>query len=210
MEQRSPEWLKERQGHCTASRARHAMGLTENGTPKKDGTYSDTREKYMIEVLAERMAGFTPDHFVSEPMRWGIEQEPFARLEYERVNDVLVRQEGFRHHPTIEFLGGSPDGLIVGKKRGVEFKCPQPTTHIKWVKSGVIPDAHKPQMLCLMLCYGYTEWDFVSFDPRMKAGPVLWQRTYTPTDEELKHCESELKKFLEETEAEFQNITEAA
>ena len=210
MEQRSPQWLKERQGHCTASRAKDAMGLTAAGTPKKDGSYSDTREKYMIEVIAERMTGFTPDHFVSEAMQWGIDQEPFARIEYERVNEVLVRQEGFRHHPSIEFLGGSPDGILVGQRKGVEFKCPTPTTHIKWIKNGVVPDEHKPQMLCLMLCYDFTEWDFVSYDPRMREGPKLWQRKYQPTDDELKNCESELKKFLDEAESEFHNIVEAA
>lgn len=58
----------------------------------------------------------------NEATEYGVTHEPDALAAYCQQTDLDVEQVGFMVHPTIDWMGGSPDGLV--SDRVVEFKCP--------------------------------------------------------------------------------------
>ena len=161
VEQGSSAWLAARQGRITASRIKDAMNYL------KKGGESQKRADYRMDLIAERLTGLTTETFVTGAMQWGIDNEPFARAEYELLTDRIVDAVGFIVHPRLDCSGASPDGLV-GDDGGVEIKCPNTTTHLEWMLAGVVPEEHTAQMMWCMACSGRNWWDFVSFDPRIK------------------------------------------
>lgn len=181
-EQGSDVWLKAREGKQTASRMADVLNykMPSAAAAKQaefalvrdavaagvKGDESEARANYRVELIAERLTGLACDFYVSPEMKWGTEQEPFARAAYEITTGNFLDQVGFVLHPTLDYLGASPDG-IYGRHGGAEFKCPKSTTHLKWMMAGVVPEEHIPQMDAEMLCCEIDWIDFVSFDPRM-------------------------------------------
>ena len=120
-----------------------------------------------MQLLTERLTGIPCDYaYENAAMKWGHDQEPFARILYAERMKKVVRQVGFIPHPTIEMSGASPDGLI-DTEGLLEIKCPQSFTHVNYILDGVVPDQYKPQMIWQMICTGRIWCDFVSYDPRM-------------------------------------------
>lgn len=158
--QGSREWFEARCGTITASRTGDVVAIKVNGEAKVE------RDHYRAELVAERLTRQPYPRFVSQDMRWGLEQEPFARAAYELDRGVLVETAGFVLHPDIAGFGCSPDGLI-GDDGLLQIKCPATATHLKWLLAGAIPEEHCPQMLSEMSCTGRIWCDFMSFDPRM-------------------------------------------
>jgi hypothetical protein len=166
--QGTPEWKAARAGKITGSRMPDVM------TKLKNGGDSKVRTSYKAQIIAEILTGEPQDDlFISGPMRRGIELEPFARAAYEMKTDVMVDQVGFVIHPNVTRLGCSPDGLV-GEEGMVEFKCPLPATHIKYLLEGGAPEEYQPQLLTeLAVCE--RKWnDFVSFCPEMPEGLQLF------------------------------------
>ena len=161
IEQGSAEWFAMRAGKITASRIADVMA-------KGKGTAeSVTRAKYRAQVVAERLTGTSQeDGYESEAMRRGTEQEPFARAAYEAEKGVFVDQVAFVIHPAILNAGCSPDGRV-GDEGGCEIKCPNTSTHIRWIIAGEVPAEHLKQMHWCMAVTGAQWWDFVSFDGRL-------------------------------------------
>lgn len=161
MEQGSLEWFAARAGKITASRIGDVMAKG------KGNAESVTRAKYRAQIVAERLTGVSQeDGYETEAMRRGTEQEPFARAAYEADRSVLVDQVAFVVHPQIANAGCSPDGLI-GADGGCEIKCPNTSTHIRWIIAGEVPAEHQKQMYWCMAVTGAKWWDFVSFDSRV-------------------------------------------
>lgn len=161
MEQQTPEWFAARAGKITASRIGDVMAKG------KGNAESVTRAKYRAQIVAERLTGVSQeDGYETEAMRRGTEQEPFARAAYEADRAVLVDQVAFVVHPKIANAGCSPDGLI-GADGGCEIKCPNTSTHIRWIIAGEVPAEHQKQMYWCMAVTGAKWWDFVSFDSRV-------------------------------------------
>jgi putative phage-type endonuclease len=201
--QGSGAWLSARAGCLTASRMADAMAMLKSGKP------SESRNKLLIEILAERMTGDAAPHFVNDAMRWGIEQEPHAKSAYEAVSGNLLDACGFILHPSIEHFGASPDAFL-DADAVVEFKCPTTTTHIGWLLAGAMPEQHKPQVLAQLACTGRTRAVFVSFDPRMPMARQLFVKEWTPKLEEIQAVEFAAMSFLEDLDAMFAQLTEAA
>jgi hypothetical protein len=132
----------------------------------KRGGEAASRRDYRAELIAERLTGGAEDHYVSKEMKFGTEQEPFARTAYEIVTENIVDQVGFIFHPRLDFAGASPDGLI-GEDGGLELKCPKTTTHLAYMIAGTVPKEYQDQMLWNMACAEREWWDFASYDPRM-------------------------------------------
>ena len=195
--QRTAEWFAARVGCLTASRAAAAIERTKAGKPTA---------KYaamLDEIIVERLTGEPAEHFETPAMRWGTEHEDEAREAYELATGELVEQTGFVPHPSIEYLGASPDGLI-GDDGLLEIKCPNTLTHIQRVRAGVVPDEYKPQMLVQLLCTGRKWVDFVDFDPRIPAqyaSKRLLIVRYEPTAEELETASIRCQEFLAEVDA---------
>jgi putative phage-type endonuclease len=193
-DQGSAQWLEIRRGKITASRIADVMDFL------KKGGEGASRRNYRTELLAERLSGRSEEHYVSPEMEWGSEFEPHARAAYEIANDVMVDQVGFILHPTFDYAGSSPDGLV-GTDGYVEFKCPKTTTHLKWMMAGIVPPEHQEQCLWNMLCADRQWADFVSYDPRLPDGLKISAVRMQRDDERIAAIEAEVARFNDEVEA---------
>lgn len=190
MEQGSAAWFALRTGKVTASKVSDVVGKTQKG-------WAAPRALYMGQLVAERLTDQISETFVNPAMRWGTEQEPFARAAYSFLNDVEVEEIAFVAHPTIAWSGASPDGLI-GKEGGVEFKCPTSATHIETILGGICPEKHVNQIQWQMACTGRLWWDFASFDPRMPEEMQLFVRRVARDDAYIAELEQMVIEFLGE------------
>ena len=152
--QKTAEWFDARLGKATASAVHRLMG--------KKGPAE--RQKYMLEVARELINGSSVEHYVSKAMDIGSEFEGDARRAYFLRTGNDPKLTGFVLHPTLDYFGASPDGLI-GKDGGVEIKVPLPSTHWKYIADGGVPEDYVPQMQANMLCCERQWWDFVSYCP---------------------------------------------
>lgn len=196
----TPEWVAARRGCLTASRMKHALDILKSG---KSGA---ERQRYLMELVAERMTGFAVDHFVTDAMQHGLDNEAPAVKAYEIQTGIKCALAGFYLHDTIDFFGASPDRLV-GSDGLVEFKCPSTTKYIGWLRDGEVPEEHLPQILA-QLAVTRRQWcDFVAYDPRVVLGPKLFIKRYTQTTAELAAVEAGAKKFLDEVDALFMAVT---
>lgn len=104
-EQGSEAWLAARKGCITGSRFKDCRDKLKSGGPSKACI------AYAQDTARERIGGIAPAKFQNAAMRTGTEQEPLARLAYERRTGNLVEEVCF--FTTEDGLFGlSPDGLI--------------------------------------------------------------------------------------------------
>jgi putative phage-type endonuclease len=156
-------WLRARCGRITASRMADVMAvLKRKSGDKGPGEPAAARINYCNELVTERLTGIANNHYVSKDMENGTFLEPIARAEYEMATGLSVDLTGFVEHSRLPFSGASPDGLIP-TTRGIEIKCPRPTTHIRWRREGGVPKEHQPQMFWTMACCDLEAVDFVSY-----------------------------------------------
>ena len=198
IEQRTEEWFAARLGKVTASRVADVIAKTKTG-------YSASRENYMTQLVLERITQTKSEGFTSAAMEWGTDQEPFARAAYEAAQGVMVEEVGFVPHPTIEWAGASPDGLV-GDDGCVEIKCPNTATMIETLLSQKVPGKYITQMQFQMACTGRKWCDYVSFDPRMPAKAQMFVRRVDRDDEYIAEIEAEIVKFLAEVDSQVQKL----
>jgi putative phage-type endonuclease len=122
-EQRTEEWLQARKGKITASVAAACLGLC---------PYTSRQEAWR--KIMGKSKGDDNRH-----TRWGTEFEATAREAYEVETGNLVEETGFWAHPTIPWLGASPDGLV-GRDGLAEIKCPSKLPLL-------VPIHHRIQMI---------------------------------------------------------------
>jgi putative phage-type endonuclease len=190
-EQGSNEWLLERLGHVTGSRVSDALA--------KKGTA--TRDNYLWQLVAERLTGQVQESFTNAAMIRGTEQEPIARAAYEAHTGNFVDQTGFTKHPTIEWFGASPDGLIGGDGL-VEIKNPNTSTHLQYRKSGQPPSKYRYQMMAQLACTGRKWCDFVSFDSRLPESKQLFVVRFEPDAKDMEAMLEAVQEFLDEVKRE--------
>lgn len=190
VEQGSDEWHLLRLGHVTASNISDVMAKGKSGE-------AITRKKYKTKLLAERLTGQKQESFSSSAMEWGVEQEQFARMAYEVSNDVLVDKTGFWHHPTIKWVGVSPDGLVDNDGL-VEIKCPNTTTHLDYIMDNKVPTDYYKQIQCQLWATGKSWCDFVSYDPRLPTKNQLFVKRCMRDEKLIAEMENEVLIFLAE------------
>lgn len=198
--QRSDEWFAARLGKVTASRVADLMAKTKTG-------YSTSRDNYMAQLVLERITGQKAESFSSAAMQWGTDQEPFARAAYEAAKDVMVEEQGFASHPTIEMAGASPDGLV-GDDGLVEIKCPNTATMIETLLTEKVPAKYHAQMQFQMACTGRKWCDYVVFDPRMPAKAQLFIKRVNRDDKFIAEMEAEIVKFLAEIQTQVEKLNQ--
>lgn len=186
MIQGSEEWFAARLGRATASRFSDILATTKTGP-------AASRANYMAQLVCERMTGKVEESFESTAMKWGTENEPFARMAYEAQTGLIVEETGFIQHPEM-LAGASPDGLI-GADGGFECKCPNTATHIETLLKGM-PAKHIPQVQGCMWLAGRKWWDFVSYDPRMPEKLQLYVQRIQRDEEYIVKLESAVMTFL--------------
>lgn len=184
-EQRSPEWYAARRGVPTASEFANII------TPKK-GEYAAAADTYINQLIDELMRpdaglGFTGNRHTER----GEILEDDARELYAFERELVPQQVGFILNDA-GTLGCSPDSLI-GEDGGLEIKCPDGPTHVKWVRAGGIPDEHKPQVHGSLIITGRAWWDFLSYCPGYE--PLLVRVTPDGFTEKL---QGHLDRFLRE------------
>ena len=105
--QKSKEWYEMRSNMLTAS---------DWGTVLGENHYSNSNE-----VLKKKCGD---DNFVTNAaMQWGNKYEEVAVLIYKNRNNVEIWDFGCLRHPSIPFLGASPDGITPDGIM-LEIKCP--------------------------------------------------------------------------------------
>ena len=190
IEQGSPEWFAMRLGKVTASRITDVLAKVKTGE-------AVTREDYRTELVVQRLTNQPSEPFTNAAMEWGTEQEPMARIAYEAQANVFVEQVSFVEHPTIEWFGCSPDGLV-GEEGLIEIKCPSSKNHIKYLLGGKPPAKYVPQMQCQMAVTGRKWCDFVSYDPRLPEDLQLFVVRLERDVSFIMSMEEEVDKFLKE------------
>lgn len=192
-EQGTAQWLDARRGKITASRIVDVLDYL------KKGGEGAGRKNYRIDLIAERLSGFSEEHFVSPEMKWGTYCEPMARTAYEMERNTMVESVGFVMHPESDFTGASPDGLV-DEDGALEIKCPKTTTHIKWLMAGDVPEEHQAQCLWVMACTGRKWCDFASYDPRLPDGLKLFIARMHSDKEKIEAIYSEVVRFDSEVD----------
>jgi len=214
VEQHSNAWWQARLGNCTGSRVADALSMLKRASNGRvAGDSSQARLDYMLELALGRITGIVPEHFVTAAMEWGIENEKFAVAAYEVVSGNETSRVGIAAHPRIERFLASPD-RYVNHDGVLEVKAPNSTTHIAYLKAGVIPSEYEYQCMAELACSGREYLDFVSFDPRfpVKLQVFIAPRMYhSEWAEKIAIMEDGVRKFLAETEtltAELQQLAE--
>ncbi len=162
--QLSEEWWTARRGVPTASNFGRIL------TPAKM-QYSKSAIEYIYELIAERVALVPPwlstegRPFRNTAMQNGVDCEPEARRFYAMELDVDVREVGICLTDDGRF-GASPDGLI-GKDGGLELKCPELKTHIKYLHEGILPPEYLFQVHGHLYVMDVDWVDFMSYHPAL-------------------------------------------
>lgn len=206
--QGSEEWLRDRAGKATGSNAKCILAKIKSGE-------AAARRDYRTDIVTERLTGApAPQGFVSNEMKWGTEQEPFARMAYEEKTGAIVSEAGFVYLPDLA-AGCSVDGFVrsEGVEGIIEIKCPKTATHIGYLLSRCMPSEHLAQVVHNLWVTGAQWCDFVSYDPRLPGPLQLLVIRVTADAATIKNHEAEVLAFLkecDELEAELKQLLEAA
>ncbi|RZZ85651.1 lambda exonuclease family protein [Pseudoxanthomonas winnipegensis] len=166
MIQGTDEWLALRTGKLTGSRFADLMAVTRSGP-------SASRANLIVAVALERLTGEPEQTFQNDAMRRGTALEPFARGAYEALTGELVEQVSFVTHPSLDFVGVSPDGLI-GDDGLIEVKCPASQhKHLLALRDGSHAKEYRWQIQGQLWVTGRQWCDAVSYDPRFPSGLQL-------------------------------------
>jgi len=193
-EQGSPEWFSAKLGVISASNIKNVLA--------KKGT--EARAGYISELVAQIATGEMPE-VNARALEWGRFQEENARSAYEFAADVEVIQIGFIYGLD-KRIGCSPDGIINGKKKGVEIKCPFTSkVHVDFLAMDKIKLDYIYQVQFSMWVADFGEWDFCSFDPRFKK-QLLKIHTLERDPEMMKRFDDEVPAFIAEMDAVLKKI----
>jgi putative phage-type endonuclease len=200
-EQRTSTWMKWHSGRLTASRMCDLMAYSK--VKGKETQELLSRRDYRDELVAERLTGQMSQHFVSQQMKRGNEEESYARSAYEVDQDVEVDQIGFVIHETYGWAGCSPDGWI-GREKGLEIKNLTTVNHLALWKSKHVPQEYYDQIQWNMFVCEFDAWEFVSFDSRLFQRAPHLQLLIIPVQRDEKRIgelEAEGKKMDAEIKA---------
>jgi len=173
------EWQLARVGIFTASEFDSLVSPT--GVIRK----GEGVETYLCKKLAERWIGGQLPSYTAFAMEQGtiLEEQaiPYAEFEY----SMKIRQVGFVSTDNGR-VGCSPDGLIGfdesklrpteaspyvlnGNESGIEIKCPNLDTHIKYLLAGKLPTDYIAQVQGSMFITGCKTWHFLSYRRNLPA-----------------------------------------
>lgn len=195
--QGTTRWLQMRAGIPTASEGDRII------TPKGVAAAETTSEKYIFELLAERITG---QPAIEAPKLWwaerGKELEEQARTGYEFDRDVEVSPVSFITDDLGRW-GCSPDGLV-GEDGLVEFKAPNCADHMALLmKSGVAFKKYGIQcQFQLFVCQDRKFVDLSSYFPGLPQAIVRIERD----DYYQKALSVEVGRFSERLEVMYAEI----
>lgn len=203
--QNSPEWLADRIGRATGSRAAAITAKVKSGE-------AATRADYRVQLALERLlVKPCADEFSSDDTERGHEREPFARMRYEIQTGITVQESGFVYREDM-MAGCSVDGFLEDAGRfGIwEAKCPKSKTHFKYLLEKRVPPTYVNQVLHNMLVTDAEFVDFVSFDPDMPEKLQLFVFRWERDESLVREYKIELLQFLAEVDATHKQIATMA
>lgn len=157
--QRTPDWFAMRAGKFTGSRFADLMAVTKSGP-------ATSRANLIATLAVERITGTCVETYSNGAMQRGTELEPDARSAYETHAGDLVDEVAFVQHPSLPFVGVSPDGLV-GSDGLVEIKCPSAMAkHLSALRTGDHAKEYRWQLQGQLWVTGRSWIDAVSYDPR--------------------------------------------
>ena len=158
MIQGDADWLAIKAAKLSGSRFRAVLDLNKrNGRPNKP------RRDLIADLRRELQTGVLTSIEPNEYMAHGTRCEPIACALYEFTYDVTVQHAAWIPHPTLDYVGFSPDGLI-GDDGMLEIKSPAlEPRHLRTVESGKCPDDYLPQVIGGLWVTGRQWCDFASF-----------------------------------------------
>lgn len=206
MSQRTPEWFAMRAGKFTGSRFSDLMAVTKSGP-------SASRRNLLATLAVERLTGACVETYSNAAMERGVALEEEARQAYEAHIGELCVEVDFIVHPTMAFVGISPDGLV-GDEGMVEIKCPASMAkHLDGLRSGAHADEYRWQMQGQLWVTGRKWLDAVSYDPRFPEGLRLAVRRLERDEDAIKKLEAaciEADAEVAAMVAELHNMEKAA
>lgn len=206
MSQRTPEWFAMRAGKFTGSRFSDLMAVTKSGP-------SASRRNLLATLAVERLTGACVETYSNAAMERGVALEEEARQAYEAHIGELCVEVDFIVHPTLAFVGISPDGLV-GDEGMVEIKCPASMAkHLDGLRSGAHADEYRWQMQGQLWVTGRKWLDAVSYDPRFPEGLRLAVRRLERDEDAIKKLEAaciEADAEVAAMVAELHNMEKAA
>lgn len=153
-DQRSDAWHTKRGQMLTASEIY-------KGLP--DATPSQRHELILGKLVPRE---YTAPGSGPKALIWGTQFEPIAKTIYENFqHNIEIIDLPCIPHPKVEFLGASPDGVILTKDttdkrygKLVEFKCP---ISREFTEQTPVPPAYFHQMQLQMECTGIDECEYI-------------------------------------------------
>lgn len=157
--QRSEAWFAARLGKLTGSRASDMLATI------KSGSEAAGRRNLRVQLVLERVTGKVQEPgFVTPAMQAGIDREVDAAAIYEAVTGRILTATGFLAHDTLA-AGCSLDGHVGAFEGIIEIKCPQPATHLDYLKTGTVPGDYLKQITHNLWLTGAAWCDWLSFNP---------------------------------------------
>jgi putative phage-type endonuclease len=205
--QESEQWLLDRAGKFTASRADKLMAKLRDGRP------AASRGELLATLAVERLTGQCVSTYQNAAMARGQELEGEARDAYSFHAGVAVEEVGFVPSDELPNTGCSPDGLI-GDDGMLEIKCPaNPEKHIDALRNGAHATEYRWQLQHQLMTTGRQWVVAVSYDPRFPDGLQLAikrverdEAAIAELREAIKVADAEVVRLVEE----LNNMKEAA
>lgn len=170
--QNTQDWHKIRAGIPTASAAKRL--ITPTGKPAS----GEAVEKYMYELIWQRMDEHPVASFSSFWMERGHEEEARAIHLYEFSREIETEPCGFMLRDDRK-AGASPDRKQVKYPIGVEIKSPKPENHLMYLMhEGSAMKDHQSQVQFQLWVTGWDAMDLYSFHPELPPALILTERNH--------------------------------
>lgn len=194
VEQNTDEWFDLRAGKLTSSKIGCIMA-------NHGKAFGEPAKKYAVNIAIEQITGKTiASSYSNEHMERGHEQEPIARMLYERETFSPVSNGGFFES---DFIGCSPDGLV-NNDGVIEIKSVIAPVHFANIKRNTVDPTYKWQCVANLLFTGREWMDFISFCSDFPEGKQLFihrmlKQDYVECFEMLTNRINEFKLLVEDT-----------
>jgi len=186
MEQRSEKWFAARKGRVTGSMVGAVLGLDPNCTRAE-----------AMRRMVRSWQGLPSEFQGNIATQWGIMHEQEAREAFEYTTGEIVQPASFVVHPTMDWLGASPDGFISDNAL-IEIKCPFGMRYnVAPVQFKTVEEQphYYAQMQIQMFVTGREFCYFYQWSPRgSKLDPVDFSQEWI--DENLPKLEAFYQEFL--------------
>lgn len=201
-EQRSEEWKLARLGRLTGSRAPHMMAKIKNGD------WAASRRNLRMGLALEQITQRPFERgFAARTTTHGVDTEPAGLGIYEARTGYMIERTGFLSLGPI-MAGCSLDGHVSDFEGIVEIKCPEPATHLTYLRSREIPEEYRWQCIHNLWVTDAQWVDFISYDPSFTEKLSFLCIRLARNESEIAAYEAAAMRFLAEVALEVKGILE--